>query len=96
MNITGWSKSWYEYYRVMKNLVWILQGEQKVGMNITGWSKSWYKNYRMINKLICIIRGDQKLVCKYYMVIKMLVWILQDEQRVGMNIIEWSKSWYEY
>jgi hypothetical protein len=36
MNITGRSKNWYGYYRVIKQLVRILQGDQKVGMNITG------------------------------------------------------------
>jgi hypothetical protein len=33
------TKSWYEYYRAIKKLVWILQGDQKVGMNITGRAK---------------------------------------------------------
>jgi hypothetical protein len=35
MNITGRPKSWYEYYRVIKKLICILRGYQKVGMNIT-------------------------------------------------------------
>jgi hypothetical protein len=33
-------------------LVWILQGDQKVGMYITGWSKSWYVYYGVIKKLV--------------------------------------------
>jgi hypothetical protein len=55
MNITGQPKSWYKYYRVIKKLVWILQGNQKVGMNITGWSKSWYVYYGVIKKLVWIL-----------------------------------------
>jgi hypothetical protein len=72
INITGWSKSWYDSYRALKKLVWILQGDQKVGMkilqgdqkvgmNITGWSKSWYEYYSVIKKLICILRGVKKV-----------------------------------
>jgi hypothetical protein len=64
--------------RLIKKLVWILQGDQK---------------------LICILRGDQK-VCmniterpkswyEYYGVIKKLVWILQGDQKVGRNVTGW-------
>jgi hypothetical protein len=62
----------WNYYRVTKNLVWILQGDQKFGMNITVWSKSWYEYYRLIKKFVWILQGDQKVgmniffFCKFY------------------------------
>jgi hypothetical protein len=74
-------KSWYEYYRVIKKLPWILQCDQKVGMNITGRQKSRYEYYRATNKLVWILQGDQK--------VGMNILPLQ-------NPTGWSKTLYEY
>jgi hypothetical protein len=76
-------------------LVWILQGDQKVGMNITGRPQSWYKYYRVIENLVWILQGDQKADMyikglskswyEYYMATKKLVWIIKGDQK-------WIKS----
>jgi hypothetical protein len=58
MNITERPKSWYEYYRVVKKLVWILQGDKKVGMNITWWSKSWYVYFQCYPVMKHVITGS--------------------------------------
>jgi translation initiation factor IF-1 len=85
MNITGWSKSCYEYYRATKKVVWILQGDHKVSVNITGWSKVGMN-----------ITGWSKSCNEYYRMIKKLVWILQGDQKVAQNITGRPISWYEY
>jgi translation initiation factor IF-1 len=88
-------------YTDRNKLVWILRGDQQVGMNITGRPKSWYEYYRVIKKLVWILQGDQKVGMditgwskswyEYYRVIKKFVWILQGDQKVGMNITGLSK-----
>jgi hypothetical protein len=85
-----------------KNLVCILQGDQKVGMHATGWSESWYEYYRVIKKLLWILLGDQKVGTnitgrpkywyEYYRVTKKVVWILQGDQKICMNITGWSQK----
>jgi hypothetical protein len=42
------------------------------------------------------ITRPEPLTSEHYRVIKKLVWILQVDQKVSINIRGWSKSWYEY
>jgi hypothetical protein len=47
--------------RVIKKLVWTLQGDQQFDMYITGLSKSWYEYYRANKKLVWILQCGQKV-----------------------------------
>jgi hypothetical protein len=88
-------KSCYEYYRVIKKLLRILQGDQKVVMNITGRTITCYKYYRVIKKLVWILQGNQRVATNITGWSK-IVMNITGWSKVVMNITGWSKICHEY